>query len=172
MNEISPTFDPSDNTWFTDDGTGHGYEAKSLAELQLLLPDVIIKDYYPKGYSNVIPPRPPHVTKIVDGRSKLRYKPEIDKALAEERIHIPSFLPIREEEVPLPEPTPDYAAPKRTRVRSLNPLINWKDEDNVRKLKGLVEQGFTGEEIGRVFQCSRNAIIGACHRKGFQLKGR
>ena len=44
--EVHPAFDPSDGTWFLDDGT----EAKSISELLAKLPEgYVIKDYYQRG---------------------------------------------------------------------------------------------------------------------------
>lgn len=177
-NLISPTFDPSDNTWFTDDGV----EAKSLAELQRKLPDAKIADYYPNGYGLVIPPRPPHVAKIINWRErKLRFKPEIEKEL-QRPIKITSHAIAEETSAELVEqvapfigrPAASILNPAKARApRSLSKFaaVNWKSQVILDKLKALVEAGLTSDEIGRVFDCSRNAVIGICHRKGFQLKG-
>jgi hypothetical protein len=175
-NLISPTFDPSDNVWFTDDGL----EAKSLAELQRKLPDAQIVAYYPGGYGNVIQPRAPHIVKAVSSWVRPTYKPEIEKELAAP-VEIPRFLPNREE----PEedtlrpvqniPAVQRAAPpekiRKTRQASNFERVDWNDPNLIERLKALVKSGLSSTQIGARFNCSRNAIIGICHRRGFDLKG-
>lgn len=173
-NFVSPTFDPSDNTWYTDDGTGHGYEAKSLAELQRKLPDVLIENYYPKGYGLTVPPRAPHVAKIVSHHNKPRFKPEIEKELAKP-LSIPRFLGNREPEPESAlddEPFTPLIRTTRTRSPSIFGRVDWNDSRNIDKLRSLVNAGLTSTKIGYRFDCSRNAIIGICNRKGFHLKGK
>ena len=168
---ISPTFDPSDNTWYTDDGI----EAKSLAELQAMMPDVKIIAYYPEGYGNVVHPRAPHVVKSVSQHAKPRFKPEIEEELSKP-VELPRFLLSRKEpseDEPEP-PEPDYkpVVLKRTRAPSQFNRVDWHDSRNVDLLRQLVTAKLKSPEIAKRFKCTRNAIIGACHRLGFQLQGK
>lgn len=152
---ISPTFDPSDNTWFTEEG----HEAKSLAELQEMLPDVVIECYYPSGYGNVIKPRNPEITaKAQEAAAEIFSEPVVDGVVVGA-----SFRDVKSNS------TSSYTE-KRRREAGLFPRINWTNEGVKNKLKSLVEKGWTSSRISIEMKCSQNAVIGACNRFGFQLQ--
>lgn len=49
--------------------------------------------------------------------------------------------------------------------------IRWDDERDA-WLKQLVAspEKYSAEQIGRIMKCTRNSVIGRCHRKGYQLQ--
>lgn len=148
MTEITPTFDPSDCTWFTDDGI----EAKSLAELQAMLPDVRITGYMPDGYGPVIRPRiSPNVAKV---SLTPAWTTRVIKRTSEEE---------RSDGSPKVRAVP---------VPSKFEQIDWSDPERRLKLAELVARGLPSSQIAGEFNCTPGAIIGACNRLGYKLQGR
>jgi hypothetical protein len=182
---VHPTFDPTDNTWFTDDGV----TAKSLAALQRKLPPgVVIQDYYPGGYGNIVQPRLSAAVAKVTLKQVLGVSPPtvrerwLPPAKAEERTTTESRPPGVLEVLTLgdvkfqPKPSqpakPPQQAIVRKRMPSGLPRIDWTILSNQETLKGLVEEGLTAKVIGARMDTTGNSIIGACARLGFQLRHR
>jgi hypothetical protein len=192
MPTVHPTYDPNDRLWFTDDGV----TAKSLSSLQRKLPGVVIEDYYPNGYGNIIKPRPPEVVKatlkqVLGGSNPVRRRWPLSASVSdtgtETTVTTQQPAEVPPIEVPVvPEASPEVTVtqPKlveppprpyrervvRTRKPSGLPNVDWKIRSNRELLKGLVEAGLTSQQIGNKMGCTRNAIIGACARLGYGLK--
>jgi hypothetical protein len=74
---------------------------------------------------------------------------------------------------PLPRKRKPYvlSKPVLSRGPRMYPTRGWTAEEDQHLLQ-LVQQGFSSYQIAeQLFNRSRNAVIGRCHRKGYQLQG-
>lgn len=194
---VHPSYCVAEKLWYTDEGI----TAKSLQILQLKLPDAIIKDYYPEGYGLATAPKPKRVildptagtvkplgtiressVKIAEAalERQLVVEPKIDRLardlvqaaeteqgdLFSEPLDVPLFLP---------EPVEfKKIVPRRnyTRTVSKSNVINWTIPENVQTLRSLMATGMRVVTVAERMGCTKNAIIGACHRNGIQISKR
>ena len=87
--QLQPAYDPINLEWFVE-LNGHEITARSLRELQTLLPECHFADYYPNGH-NVVRPgflqasdRKP----LVSYRVRRAKQPQINIALHEEQVAV------------------------------------------------------------------------------------
>lgn len=157
---IKPAFDWINGVWYTKDGI----TARSLAALQQKLPGVKIEGYYPDGYSNVVKPR----TTAAVAKVTLAEAHGVDKTRPPRFVARPEVdSKVRTEEQQ--KSRQRYVQQKRHREAFIFPKISWTEERK-EQLRKLVDDGLTSAEIALQFNCSGNAVIGACNRYGYQLK--
>ena len=202
MTEIrTPAFDPTDKTWFIEEDHGTtaksiaelqrklpgvklaGYNPEGYGLIVRPRPREIVKITLNQARGEgKVPPKLKELQTLKPPEALP--EPEIK----EEIVELPVFIPAVKRQVPepeierVPEPTPK---PNRPRVvkkkvklpRSLPqasqvPRTDWTAINTKNKLLALVESGLTSGQIAIEFGCTRNAVIGACGRFGFQLKGK
>ena len=173
---VHPVYCVEEKLWYTEEGVS----AKSLQSLQLKLPGVKIKDYYPQGMEplKVVAPKPRMITDPFrdDWKPKplgvIREKSVAAKLEDNEPLDIPPFLP---------EPVEfKKVKPKRSYKRVYNPQlelgvvakINWKLPENIQTLRSLMAAKLPVVTVADRMGCTRNAIIGACHRNNIQISNR
>jgi hypothetical protein len=166
---VHPAYDPLDKVWFTEDGV----TAKSLALLQKKLSGIKIEGYYPNSYGNVVHPRPPQVVKIkLTEALKMRTPPLVEPVKqpepTKEKVK-PTGATVESEKV-VEYQQPQQPRPRQKRQPSEFPPVDWQLLPNQERLKQLVDEGLSSKQIGDLWPVSRNAIIGACARLGYELK--
>lgn len=173
LRHVRPTYSPIDGLWFTDDGV----IAESLRELQAKLPDVVIEDYYPNGYGNIVKPKlriveapwnqplvlpkklRPVTTEQLDNlqfkrvlhkrpEPKPEPKPEPDLSEVSEPDSEPEFdFKAPEPEVVTVEEKFPYLAPV-VKFRKVTPhAVHAWPEELVKKLRRLAKRGLSASEI-------------------------
>ena len=195
-----PVFDPTDNLWFVEDGTTAPTLRELQAKLPGAIFEGYYPDGYSFQWSKADFPegstRTAYRNTQSDWARALAYtppKPEPLPAPVSEPDAISADVP----ELPPTDVSPfkpknvmrsGLAKLKKERVykrdgsiaRTLYPSgferapskfppVKWADWEE--KVRGWVKEGLNSTEIGAKINCSRNAVIGYCHRKGLQLRG-
>lgn len=165
---VHPIFDIEKQVWATDEGL----EAKSLAELQTMLPGVSIEGYHPNGYYV------DHGKLLLNGmseaaprgffRSELRTchnghnKSTTRKIAAALRARKGIEPEVRVSSIQLAKKKPHNLP-----VRGNTGQINWEAAKSI--LEALVSKGKSASTIAAELHVSRNQVMGACTRLGLRL---
>jgi GcrA cell cycle regulator len=146
---VHPLFDINAGVWATENGV----TARTLAELQHKLPGATIEGYYPNGYEVQ---REGFLQEAVTdngfARAALRTNHNGYSKAASRQI------------------TVRQVSRKLKSAPTLAPAVNWKDEKIKAKLKRLVAAGQFASQIAVQLGTTKNAVVSACNRFGFQLK--
>lgn len=136
--QIHPSYDPIASIWYTDDGL----EAKSLRQLQTMLPEgTEIVGYFPNGYGDVklFAPRAAHLVKM--------------SLQGAQQVRLTRVLTYKE----------------RVTTSQQVQQIDWSVSSNVETLRTLAAAKFTAAQIAVKMNTTRGSIVSACHRKDIKL---
>ena len=147
--QLQPAYDPTNLEWFVelDD---REITAKSLRELQVLLPECNFADYYPNGH-NVVRPgflqasdRKP----LVSDRAGRAKQHQINIALHEERVTLIAAQETKEE--------PKKEVIERIRyVKAVKPIRTKVEYEEVVE---LLQRGATTSRISKLLHCTIGAV--------------
>ena len=147
--QLQPAYDPTNLEWFVE-LNDHEITAKSLRELQVLLPECHFADYYPNGH-NVVRPgflqasdRKPLVSYRA-GRAKQH---QINIALHEERVTLIAAQETKEE--------PKKEVIERIRYTKAVKPIRTKVE--YEEIIELLQKGATTSRICKLLHCTIGAV--------------